>query len=210
MRAEHPLDDLFSSRSHVRVLRALYELPEGLAVSARDIGRRASVSHPMASRVLASLAEQGLARRARVSRADLFELNSEHVAADALRVLFDWERQVEGHLLAFLREVVDREAPAVSGAYLFGSAARGEAGPRSDVDVAVLCAPRHAEAVEAAMDRVAEAVRARYGARLNVLMATEPLESLLRPGRRGRRLWGRIAAEGVPLIRQGRRERRRA
>jgi len=55
MRLDRPLDDLFERGSHVRVLRALHELPDGFRTSARELARRASVSHPTASRVLAAL-----------------------------------------------------------------------------------------------------------------------------------------------------------
>jgi hypothetical protein len=37
MRLDSPLDDVFQNRSHVRVLRALHHLPEGLAVSGETL-----------------------------------------------------------------------------------------------------------------------------------------------------------------------------
>lgn len=209
MKVEAPLDDLFRSRGHVRVLRALFALPDGLYASAREVARRAGVSHPTASSVLSSLADQGLVRVTRRPRADLFDVNRDHTASAALRPLFDWDRQIGEELLADLRRLIEREAPSVSDAYLFGSAARGEAGPTSDVDIALVCPPARADAVEAAMEGVADAVRLRYGLRINALVGTEPIESLRAPRSRARRIWRRIAAEGVPFIQRPGRERRR-
>src|SRR5680860_1614683 len=45
MRFDSPIDDLFLNRSHVRILRALLRLPEGLPASGREIARRAGVTH---------------------------------------------------------------------------------------------------------------------------------------------------------------------
>ena len=88
MRLRSPLNDLFRSRSHVRVLRALDEMPTGLPASTREIARRAGVSHPTAAAVLSSLAEQGIVTLQRLARADLFELNQSHVLVEQLHALY--------------------------------------------------------------------------------------------------------------------------
>ncbi|MFA5786251.1 MAG: hypothetical protein WDA71_04570 [Actinomycetota bacterium] len=73
----------------------------------------------------------------------------------------------------------------------------------SDIDVAVICSPKSAAETEAAMERVAEAVRGRFGNRLNVTIGTSSLKQLRRPGRKGSRLWNQIADESIPLLDQG-------
>ncbi len=46
MRLSNALDHIFAGRSRVRILRALDELPDGIAVSARELARRSGLSHP--------------------------------------------------------------------------------------------------------------------------------------------------------------------
>lgn len=199
MRFEQPLDDLFASRSHVRVLRALVDLPEGLAVSARELGRRAGISHPRAGEVLAELLGQGVVLVHRRLRANAYRLNEQHVMTARLRQLFGWEAELYEALLQLLRKEIPRAARGIEGAYLFGSTARRETTDRSDVDVAVIAPGRRMEDVSAELEGVEEAVRRRFGSRLDVVVSREPL-ARRRLRRVGRSLWQRIAVEGRELI----------
>jgi hypothetical protein len=46
------LDDLLRTRTHVRVARALFRLPQGFAASGREIARRAGVDNKLAQAAL--------------------------------------------------------------------------------------------------------------------------------------------------------------
>jgi predicted nucleotidyltransferase len=91
-------------------------------------------SEPGVRRAADRLVDQGIVLRRQAGRAKLYRLNRDHLAAP----------YVSG--LALLRaELVDRLQEAVAGwspsalcVVLFGSVARGEAGPRSDLDVLVV------------------------------------------------------------------------
>lgn len=201
MRLLAPLDDVFASPSHVRVLRALHRLPEGLPASAREIARRAGVSHPTASKALASLAEQGLVTRTRAPRVTAFELRRTHTAVPRLLSLFEWEEDLRGELIEFLRtEILDHASDHVTAAYLFGSAAEGGMMPASDIDVAVLHVPCSSEIVTAVMQEIAESVEQRFGNRLSFVLADSPPEELQKSRRAGNRLWRRILREGIPIL----------
>jgi DNA-binding transcriptional ArsR family regulator len=163
MRLERPLNDVFATGSHVRVLRALVELPDGLTVSGRDIARRAGVSQPTAAEVLRALEDQGLLIVGRRPRAAYYRLNPEHVLAPVLTEIFGRERQVRADLE---RRVADALAglPDVEAAYLFGSAARGDMRPSSDIDVAIKSRHEVPEEIP-----VLDALYRRYGNRVNVV-----------------------------------------
>jgi predicted nucleotidyltransferase len=201
MRLEAPLDDIFAGPSHVRVLRALYRLPAGLAASAREIGRRAGVSHPTASKALASLAEQGVVTRTRAPRTTAFELSRTHTAVVRLMPLFDWEERIQQELIDHLRTEILRRAPSsVTAAYLFGSAAAGDMTPTSDIDAAVLHAPCTTEAVTVAMEEIAETVQQRFGNRLSFILSNTSIAELQRSRHPGSRLWKQILREGIPIL----------
>lgn len=197
MRLDHPLDDVLRDRSHVRVLRVLNALPTELGESTREVARRAGVSHPTASKVLGSLVTQGIVSVDRTLFADIYRLNRQHEIVRPLARLFDWERHLFDEVLDLLGREIRRHAPYVIEAYLFGSAARREMEPGSDVDVAVVC-PRHAtETVEADLEPLRVLIRDRFGARLSLLIGSDPV-STRGTARRG--AWRHVASEGVPLI----------
>ena len=184
MRLDNPLDDLFATGSHIRVLRALVELPDGMTVSGRDIARRAGVSQPTAAEVLHGLEDQGLLLVGRRPRAAYYRLNPEHVLAPLLSEIFVRERQTRPDLergigdgLARLRDV--------EAAYLFGSAARGDMRPNSDIDVAV----KSGHAVPEEIPEL-DALYRRYGNRVNVIRLRKRGAAGLRAavGREGKEL----------------------
>ena len=204
MRLKHPLDDVFTSRSHLRVLRALDGLPDGMAVSAREVARRSLVSHPTASRVLGSLAEQGVVEALRSLNADAYMLNDRHVLSERLRSLFAWERQLLDEFIRLLTREIKREAPQVEAAFLFGSSIRDDMTSGSDIDLAVVVPdPAKKAETELALERVADVVRRRFGNRLDLTIGTAPVTELRRAGRPGHRLWGAIVRDGIALSGEG-------
>src|SRR5487761_87918 len=102
MRLDDPLNDIFASASHVRLLRALFSLPSGLGTSGRDLARRSGVSHPRANQVLADLAEQGVIAVQRLPRTDLYRANRHHVFAESLAKLFVLEPKLKVQLLSLV------------------------------------------------------------------------------------------------------------
>jgi predicted nucleotidyltransferase len=196
MRLDAPLDELFSNRSHVRVLRALHRLPQGFAASGRELARRAGVTHPTALKALALLVDVGVVTADRGLTGDVYDLNRNHLLADHVAGLFEAEADVGVELASFLRERLRALTDKVKSATLFGSAVWGESTLRSDIDIAVSCNPGDLEEVESALEQLAEAVQQRFG---------NPLSPLVVFGmsKRRRGIWKRIETEGVPLIRSG-------
>lgn len=200
MRLEEPLDDIFASGSHIRLLRALFALPAERGSSGRDLARRAGVSHPRANEVLADLAEQGLVVVQRLPRTDLYRLNRRHALAEPLTKLFDLEPKLKSELLSFVAGQLKARNLPVKEARIFGSAARGAMGPNSDIDLALVTSRESVAAVEAAAEEIAETARERFGARLNVLVGSHPLERLSKGSHDAGRVWQTIGREGIDVL----------
>jgi|SRR5882762_3722826 len=200
MRLDQPLNEIFASGTHVKLLRALCALPAGVTVSARDVARRAGVSHPRASLVLAGLAEEGVATVQRLPRTNLYGLNQEHVLAEVLALVFRRESQLKAELLSFLARELKRRRLPVTHARVFGSAARGDATSTSDVDLALIASRESVVSVEASAQELAASVRKRFGTRLNVLVGSPTLGSLTRTGRPGRKVWQAVEREGIDVL----------
>jgi DNA-binding transcriptional ArsR family regulator len=115
-----------------RVLAVLAETTAELNL--RTIAQLAGVSQAQASRVLPGLVELGVVERREVPPASLFRLVPEHVAALAL---LDIARSTD-----FVLDEVGRLAGALPhpplSVIVFGSFARREAGPDSDIDLVVV------------------------------------------------------------------------
>lgn len=177
----------------------MHELPAGVAVSGRDLARRAGLSHPTASKALAAFVEQGIVRVRRAPRAAYYELNPSSAFFEPAQRLFAWEAALRQDVVTFLGRELARHRVRASDAVLFGSASRRDMTSGSDIDLAVVVPGSSMDEVEASMELIGEAVRERFGARLSPLVGTEPLERLRRPSSQAHRLWDRIAGEGIPI-----------
>ena len=136
-----PLDEVLNSRAKVRVLRVLVTLGE--TVSGRQAARLARVPVKTALRALDDLVAMEVVRRQEASGQHLHQANREHVLWEGLRRLFDVEDERFTALLRHLRaslEALDqlKGKAAVISSVIFGSSARGDATPRSDLDLLVL------------------------------------------------------------------------
>ena len=200
MRLKAPLDATFATQGHVRVLRALDALPEGLAVSVRDIARRSGMGHPRASQVLADLNAQGLTIRAHAGRADLYKMNRDHVLSSFLRRLFEDERASERELINALSQGLRPAAHVIDEAMLFGSAARGEAGAGSDVDLAVVTRRPNDAVLEKTLAVLATEVKKRFGNDVSVHLSSEPVARRRKARDPSRLLWERIAEAGISVV----------
>jgi predicted nucleotidyltransferase len=196
MRFDSPLDDLLLNRSHIRIMRALQGLPEGLPASGREVARRAGVTHPTALRALALMVDAGLVTAGRSPAGDGYELNRDHFFADQIVDLYRAEAGIRGELASFLRDELLARTDKVEWATLFGSIVRGESTPTSDIDLAVSCTGADASEVEKALDDLSDATRRRFGNRVSPSISA-------RKQRPKTGIWKRMDEEGVPLIRNG-------
>jgi predicted nucleotidyltransferase len=95
---------------------------------ARLVGRS---SHSGVIAALERLVDQGVVEREEAGRAFLFALNRDHLAAPAIEQLADLREE----FLRRIRKTVDEWVVKAMHLSLFGSAARGEGGIESDIDL---------------------------------------------------------------------------
>lgn len=126
---------LLGSAGHVRVLRVLAS--SGGPQSAPQLAAMAGLTPQGTRGVLEAMARQRLVRAHGSGRAQLYELNAGHPLAPSLAAVFRAEQQRWDGLMEAIRETLKRHA-AVTSAWLYGSVARGEDTPGSDVDIALL------------------------------------------------------------------------
>lgn len=132
----HPLTGLLGSAGNVRVLRVL--VADRAPQSAPQLAAMAGLTPQGARGVLDALARQRLVKVHGSGRTQLYELNASHPLSPSLSALFQQEQARWEGLLTSIRELLEHHGVAVSAAWLYGSVARGEDSPASDVDIALL------------------------------------------------------------------------
>ena len=198
MRFKAPLDGLFLSQTSTRVLRVLVRSPEKSFTSRQLAGAADAPAHRVLE-VLARLELEGIVSSQVVGRAYLWSTNREHPLMKGLEALFKGEeRAVAQHVLLVGKHL--RGAPGIRRLVVFGSAARGEERPESDLDLLVVVADARARrAVEERLTRLQAEGHEKFGSRIRPIVFT------LGEYRRNRRsaLVRAIEREGEAISMQG-------
>jgi predicted nucleotidyltransferase len=140
-------------------------------LTGRELARRVSASPSQVNEHLSSLEAQGLVRSRTLGRSHAWSLSPEHALADVLRQLFDGEPGLLDQLRSQL-EATLRPLP-IERAILFGSIARGDERPDSDVDLFVETRGQaEKERVADALSRASLEFALRFGNPLSNLILT--------------------------------------
>lgn len=175
-------------------MRVLLSYPER-EMTGREIASLAQAPPLRVIERLHDLEREGLVDRRAVGPAHLWKLDRSHFLVERLTSLFhidaDAQSELRGSILKWAQGL-----PGVREVWLFGSVARREEKPDSDVDVLLVVANEGAKRrVDEAKDDFVAAVRKRFGNSLNVIMLT----TKERTARKGKGFVGEAEKEGEPL-----------
>ena len=166
----HVWDHVFSTWSHVAVLRALMDSAQGS--TGRELARQSGMNHRACLQALTELEELSIIRRIRGGRDHFFTLNRDHLLVEqGILPLLSVERSFSRSLFTYLAQ---RLAKKVKSLIVFGSVARHEETPSSDLDLClVVRSEKEREAAEAAVHSLAPEVLSRYGTKIAPLVLTQ-------------------------------------
>ncbi|MGH8273750.1 MAG: nucleotidyltransferase domain-containing protein [Gammaproteobacteria bacterium] len=142
-RRQDPASVLFGA-SHRRLLGLLFMRPDE-SFHIREIARLAGADAGNVHRTLRRFEQAGLVKAKRSGNQRHYQANRESPIFAELQGIV---RKTAG-LADVLLDALEPLAPRIEQAFVFGSLARGEAGPRSDVDLMVVGTATFAEVVEA-------------------------------------------------------------
>jgi DNA-binding transcriptional ArsR family regulator len=191
-----PLDAMLGTVAGVRVLRALSE--HGGPLAATAIAMRARVARQSAWNVISRLTELGIVESFGEPHGTLFRLNAIHPLVPSLRALFQTEAQAVEWLFETVRTAARAMRPAPIAIWLYGSVARGEDRPGSDIDLAILSPTGHASALEMALTDAVAPFVSNPTTRLSMIGMTR--EDIRRMKRRRERLWKEIQRDAIPIF----------
>jgi predicted nucleotidyltransferase len=144
-----PLTRLLGNGGSVRVLRALIAYGGPLSVS--QLAHECCLSRQGTYQTLNSLVSQRLVRVLGQARSQLFTMDTNHPLSPGLKALFGHEQSRWDELLQVLRDTFQTNRD-IHAAWYYGSVARGEDEPHSDLDIAVI-------APDGRVDETVESVR---------------------------------------------------
>ena len=186
----YPLDGILGNTGNVRVLRALWA--HGGALSTTQLASETRMTPQGVRLVLDGLQAHDIIEVLGQGRSQLYQRRSEHPWAAPLQTLFQTERQQWEDLLTAVRQALE-ENDAVVAAWLYGSVARGEDRPQSDVDFAVLL---KTPAAEPTVQNSFELLEHQLYAKFAVVCITE---ADLKGGKVGPAWWANVLREGLQL-----------
>lgn len=176
-----PLNEILGNQAKIRLLRALFASDAELGV--REAARHAQISHVAALRPLDELALLGIVNRTVRGRQHSYRLNPDNYLYASLKILFDQERLRLKNLFDSLKRLL-KPHRVVVGAYLVGSAVRGEDKPGSDLDTLVIIRDaRSADALTETLASEALLLRDKFGLRLSpVVLSRKHFAEMHRKG----------------------------
>jgi predicted nucleotidyltransferase len=194
------LEGVLGSSSKIQILRAL--LPLNGPVSGREAQRLARASSDNGSRqALNTLTELGVLTQQRLRGSHLYTVNRDHHLIAPLQALFAAESQRFRMLRDTLRSGLEAGGvlPHVVSAILFGSSARGDARPDSDLDVMLVADTKESvDLVEDAAIDLQDEMFARLGVSLAPIVL--PLARFRERYAAGDPLLRNVEAEGRVLF----------
>jgi predicted nucleotidyltransferase len=171
MRFHKGLDDLLGNPVRLRILRVLTRFPDQ-GFTGRELARQSGASPSQAISALKALQSTGVLYREIAGRSHVWRLAEEHILTSLMKDLF----RGEAGTLAALREDLGEllKGYPIQRAVLFGSIARGEERPTSDVDLFVQVASRLEKAtVEDGLSAASARFALRFGNPLSMFVLEE-------------------------------------
>lgn len=190
-----PLDEILRSPALVRVLRVL--AGHGGSLGVPDIADRARLTLPSVRSAARSLTELEVVTGVRAGRSMVCALRAEHPLNGALVALFAAERQQAEVALRVVRTAAMALRPAPLAVWLYGSVARGQDLPQSDIDVAIVSAKAQPTAQAEALREAITKKLPERAHRISVV-ALGPAD-VRRLSRAGTRFWRELERDAIVL-----------
>lgn len=164
MRFEQPFDTILDNAAKVRILR--FFCRKGGVWSGNRIAAEVGINPMTAHRALRELRQATLFQVQKIGSSLAYSLRDQHVLVrEVLRPFFNQEAGLRDRISELLTEALKGEEKAkVITVAIYGSVARGEERPTSDVDLLVLVESEQAKRkVEGALDRFCERAMKEFG-----------------------------------------------
>ncbi len=134
MQINNVLNAVFSAQSNMKIMRAMINYSQG--ITGREVSRITGLSPRACLNSLSSLESLGIIKRLRGGRDHSFQLNTKHfLYSEVLSPLIIAEKKFQD---AIKKDITYKLKGKCKSIYVFGSVARKEDSPNSDLDICVV------------------------------------------------------------------------
>lgn len=155
-------EDILSSRGKIKTLKMLLRYP-AKSFSGRELARLLDLSPSCVLSALELFRRYGLAHKTKTGKTSLWRLNKSHLLARKLSALAGLDEKFRRFLRQKIKSAFAKEKKVVQAA-VFGSVAKGEEKPESDIDLFVLIKEnKHKKAAETIVDKLNETMIPQLG-----------------------------------------------
>lgn len=179
----------------MRASRVLVTHGRGLAIS--DLARRARLALPSTREAVRRLVDAGFLDVIGAGRGSIYVVRPEHPLAAPIAALFEAERAQGDALLESVRTAAADQRPPLVALWLYGSVARREDGPTSDIDLAAVFEDEEAAARRSELDDALVAASPAHARRFSLITLT-PTDAA-RLAYEGTAIWREIERDAVIL-----------
>lgn len=165
MKLHHMTDDLFGSKSKVRILRLLSRFPEK-EFTEREMARSIGMSQNTVNIALRDLKKTNALLYRRIGRANVYLVNKNSALFPFLQNIFEGERKIREGMI---KQIKTATRPFVS-CILFGSFANETEAHDSDLDLLVITKDK--KNVKPILDELEDNLLRQYGIPLSVVLLT--------------------------------------
>jgi predicted nucleotidyltransferase len=186
-----PLNNLLGTQANVRSLR---ELAATSPLSTVQLARATKLNLSGIRRTLDNLQATGILKSF-PGRDRFYALNLEHPIAAALLALFDSERAWWDSIRSTLEESI-RNDKRIAAAYVYGSVARGEDRPGSDIDLVLITHEDPSPVLNQYRERL-QVSQEKLG--FNLSLVANTLAEVKKKRRNGDVWWANVTRDALPL-----------
>jgi len=162
------LEMLLGSRVKVKILRTLCR-HRGKEFTVRELADFLNVSHTGVRKALNDLYKMNAIRIRVIGKSHTIAVNTESYAAGLVDKMFKMEEETLSELVKLIKKRLSD--PNIASALIFGSIARGEEEPLSDIDLFILT--RDKEKAEVAISELQREVSNRFGNAISPYILSE-------------------------------------
>ncbi len=193
----YPLTRLLGTEAGVRVLREL--ALHGGELTTTLLAQRTGITDQSVRNTLATLSGARLLRRYGHGRAAAYQLDPSHPVSRMLIALYQAESQRISAIYASVREAAERLEPRPVAVWMYGSVARHEDGPASDLDLLLIVDDAHlTEQLADAFRRELEAVEDEH--RLTISVVPVNKDDVVRLSTQDDPFWRAVTRDAFVLV----------
>lgn len=159
MRFTNYIEEILGTKSDIRILRILLKYPTK-EFNENELAGICKVGQKTVNRAMPKYVSYGIVGVRTIGKANVYTLNSGHFIVRQLQSLFRAEEGARSELKSLLKRAFRGDRAVISLA-IFGSLARGEEEPTSDIDVFILT--RDEKSTKRRLDMVRKEVVRRFG-----------------------------------------------